>query len=140
MPMKIWKINCMEDEFPGLWQRWYKHQCVAVGFHMKYGCSLEGPTKDRGWSRTRNALKAIEPGDWIVVALRGHRVGRIGQVTGKRVEDREWKPLVSAKAIGERQGQMGRRILVRWDMTVGPEDRDQVVLLPEGSRFTFGEF
>jgi RecB family endonuclease NucS len=24
-------------------------------------------------------------------------------------------------------------------MTVGPEDRDQVVLLPEGSRFTFGE-
>jgi hypothetical protein len=30
--MKLWKINCMEDEYPGLWQRWLKHQCVAVGF------------------------------------------------------------------------------------------------------------
>jgi hypothetical protein len=36
-------------------------------------------------------------------------------------------------------GEMGRRVLVRWDMTVGPDDRDLVVLLPKGTRFTGGE-
>ena len=22
--MTLWKINCMEDSFPGMWQRWYR--------------------------------------------------------------------------------------------------------------------
>ena len=34
---------------------------------------------------------------------------------------------------------MGRRILVRWDLTIGPDNRDEVVLLPEGHRFSSGE-
>jgi RecB family endonuclease NucS len=34
---------------------------------------------------------------------------------------------------------MGRRILVRWDLTVGPDDRDMVIKLPEGKRLTSGE-
>ncbi len=34
---------------------------------------------------------------------------------------------------------MGRRIFVRWDLTVGPDNRDEVVLLPEGRRFSSGE-
>lgn len=116
-----------------MWQRWYKHQCVAVGFA---GCPLEGPTKNRGWSRTRNALKAIQVGDLVVVALSEHRVGRIGQVT--ELPNEKWEALVppsSERPVGE----MGRRILVRWDMTTGPDDRDLVLLLPEGNRFTSGE-
>jgi hypothetical protein len=139
--MKLWKINCMEGKYPGLWQRWLKYQCVAVGFRPfpPQPNHLEGPTGRLGWSKTRNALKAIKADDWIVVALHGNRVGRIGQVTGKRVEDKQWDPLVSAGASGERHGQMGRRILVRWDMAIGPNDRDQVVVLPERSRFNRGE-
>lgn len=136
--MKLWKINCEEDSFPGMWQRWYKHQCVAVGWYSQWGFPLEGPTKDRGWSRTRNALRAIQPGDAVVVALRGNRVGRLGYVTGKAVADTDWAPLVPPSRE-EPDGEIGRRVFVRWDMTIGPDDRDLVVLLPEGRRFTSGE-
>jgi RecB family endonuclease NucS len=34
---------------------------------------------------------------------------------------------------------MGRRILVRWDLTIGPDDRDIVIRMPKGSQFTRGE-
>lgn len=134
----LWKINCMEDSYPGMWHRWYRHQCVAVGWYAKLGYTLQGPAKNRGWARARGALQRIAVGDWVVVALRGHRVGRIGEVTGKLVDDEHWDPLVP-RSKGEPDGEMGRRILVRWDMTVGPESSDQVVLLPDQRHFTAGE-
>ena len=28
----LWKIACQEDVYPGMWQRWFKNQCVAVGW------------------------------------------------------------------------------------------------------------
>jgi len=34
---------------------------------------------------------------------------------------------------------MGRRILVRWDLTIGPDDTDLVVQLPAGRTFSNGE-
>ena len=34
---------------------------------------------------------------------------------------------------------MGRRVHVRWDLTIGPPDPDEVVLLPESARFTPGK-
>jgi hypothetical protein len=80
----------------------------------------------------------MEVGDYVVASLQGHRVGRLGQITDKAIKDTDWKPLVPANA-DEPEGEMGRRILVRWDMTVGPDDRDMVILLPEGFRFTAGE-
>ena len=125
----------MEDQYPGMWHRWYRHQCVAVGWYAGSGFTLEGPTHDRGWARARSGLKRIAVGDHIVVALSGHRVGRIGQVTGKLIDDEHWDPLVP-RSKREPDGEMGRRILVRWDMTVGPDTRDLVVLLPERLRFT----
>jgi hypothetical protein len=63
------------------------------------------------------------------VTLRGHRVGRLGNVTGKAIEDDEWEPLVP-KSRDYKTGQMGRRLLVRWDLTVGPDNRDMIVALP----------
>src|SRR5215510_12685831 len=136
--MTLWKINCMENSYPGMWQRWFKHQCVVVGWYSGWGFTLTGPSESQGWSRARNALNAIQPGDFIVVALQGHRVGRIGQVTGKAVSDDDWEPLVPpSRSVSD--GEMGRRIFVRWDMTTGPDDRDLVVLLPEDCRFTSGE-
>ena len=81
----------------------------------------------------------MEVGDYVIASLKGHRVGRIGTITDLAVGDDDWKPLVPIST--ERpEGEMGRRILVRWDMTVGPDDRDMVVLLPEGKRFTSGEW
>lgn len=136
--MTLWKVNCMEAWYPGMWHRWFRQQCVAVGWYSKWGYSIHGHTQDRAWSRVRNALEAITIGDYIVVALRDHRVGRIGQVTDKAVDDTDWEPLVP-KSRHMPDGEMGRRIMVRWDLTVGPDDRDQVILLPEESRFSIGE-
>lgn len=94
--MKLWKITCQEDKFPGMWQRWFLHQCVAVGWHSKGGYHLEGPTKGgQGWSRARRLLQEIQLGDRIIVALRGNRVGRIGEVTGKAIADSSWDPSCS---------------------------------------------
>lgn len=63
LSMTLWKINCMEGEFPGLWQQWYRHQCVAVGFGPFWGLKLHGKTKDYGgWHTARAALLRIEVG------------------------------------------------------------------------------
>lgn len=122
-----------------MWQRWFKHQSVGIGWPPQDGFRLHGPTPGgKGWAAARSALHSIQPGDTIVVALRGHRVGRLGQVTGLEVADNQWSPLVN-KSKDYPHGEMGRRIFVRWDMTVGPDDRDMVVQLPEGARLSLGE-
>ena len=137
--MTLWKIYAMEDEYPGLWQQWHRHQCVAVGFTPHWGNKLHGETEDYGgWHRARKALLEIEVGDYVVAALKGNRVGRLGTVTEKHIEDDEWNPLVPASKENPK-GQMGRRINVRWDLACGPEDRDLVVALPEGARFASHE-
>ena len=136
--MTVWKINCMETKYPGMWQRWFRNQCVAVGWRSTWGFPLTGPSNDGGWRRTRSALQKMALGDIVVATLQGHRVARIGQVTGKAVGDTDWNPLVP-RSPDQPDGEMGRRIFVRWDLTVGPEDRDLVVLMPQGSRLSGGE-
>jgi len=134
----LWKFYCMEDVYPGMWPRWFLNQCVAVGWWNGWGYSLTGESDSQNWTRARNALAQIKAGDHIVVSLRNHRVGRIGEVTGKAIEDSDWEPLVPRSASMP-DGEMGRRIFVRWDMTCGPESRDWVVALPPHARFTMGE-
>ena len=137
--VRVWKINCMEADYPGLWRQWFQNQCVAVGWPPGSGFRLHGPSKGRrGWNKTRRVLVEITEGDSVIVQLRNHRVGRIGQVVSKKVEDDQWDPLVP-RSRGLRHGEMGRRILVRWDLASGPEDKDQVVQLPEGCRFSTAE-
>jgi hypothetical protein len=137
--MTLWKIYTMEDDFPGLWQQWYQQQCVAVGYAPYWGEKLHGETKGgRSWSTCRKALVEIEIGDYVVAALKENRVGRLGTVIEKCIEDDEWDPLVP-KSKQLPPGQMGRRINVRWDLTCGPDDRDLVVALPEGARFSVRE-
>jgi hypothetical protein len=141
MPRRLWKIACKEDWFPGMWQRWYKNQCAAIGWPPQDGFKLRGKTKGGpGWTRTRRLIveEKINPGDYIIVALRGHRIGRIGEVTKMAVEDTEWNPLVPISKDYP-VGQMGRRILVRWELETGPDDRKLVVALPEGARLTTGQ-
>jgi len=127
----LWRITCMETDYPGLWMRWFKHQCVAVGWPPDDDFRLHGkPDRRWGWGRARKALKDIKMGDAIVVALRGRRIGRLGWVTGKAIEDSQWNPLLPANSEWPK-GQMGRRVLVRWDLTHSPDDPDLVVRLPE---------
>jgi hypothetical protein len=135
----FWKVACQEDIYPGMWQRWYKNQCVAVGWASEWGYNLRGKTEGtRGWIAARNSLEQMQPGDYVVVALRGHRVGRIGQITSKAVEDADWNPLVPP-GPGLPEGEMGRRILVRWDLATGPESQDLIVQLPTGRTLSNGE-
>lgn len=134
----LWQVRCLEDKYPGMWQRWYKNQCVGIGWPPQHGFKLVGGNLDSGWSRARNAVKDVQVGDHIIVTLKGNRVGRIGVVTSKKVDDDEWNPLVP-KSRESPSGEMGRRILVRWDLNVGPDSRDMVVELPLGSRLSSGE-
>lgn len=148
---RLWKIYCMEDSFPGMWQRWFVNQCAAVGWAGKWGYHLRGEramvgwatrweSKHGGWPRVRGLIEEIQPGDHVVVSLRGHRIGRIGEVTGKAIEDDDWDPLVPpSKDKDNSIGQIGRRILVRWELETGPDDRKLVVALPEGARLTQGQ-
>ena len=135
--MTFWKVYCMENHWPSLWRRYFQHQVAAVGFPPQWGYRLEGKSKGPGWSRVRNALKAIEVGDKIVVQLNNNRVGRIGEVVRKEVGDKEWKPLVPVSRQ-ESVGEMGRSIIVRWDLVNGPVDQDLVVELPPSARLTPG--
>ncbi len=135
----LWKIACQEDVYPGMWQRWFKNQCVAVGWASKWGYKLHGPTKGgKGWITARNAMNEMAVGDMVIVALRGNRIGRLGEITGKAIEDYQWNPLVP-KGHKLPDGEMGRRILVRWELITGPSDVDLVVKLPSSNRFTIGE-
>lgn len=136
---KLWKISCKEDEYPGMWQRWFLSQCVAVGWASDWGYKLDGKTKrEKGWSTARNAIKDMAIGDYVVVALHGNRVGRLGQITGKAIDDDKWNPLVP-KSTAEPNGEMGRRIYVRWELTTGPKNQDLIIQLPEGNTFSYGE-
>jgi len=120
----------MEKKFPGMWQRWFKNSCVAVGWQAKRGYFLDSKKdtkKDDGWKSTRTRLLKIKEGDWVVVSLGGNRIARIGEVIKKTIEDKEWKPLISASEINDKgwpDGEMGRRIYVRWDWTLGPDNQD----------------
>lgn len=137
---RLWKFHCEEKRHPGMWQRWFKNQCVAVGWASKWGYHLKGKTKgDQGWKRVRRLIsEEIKPGDYVIVSLPGHRIGRLGEITGKAVEDNDWQPLVP-RSRSSPDGEKGRRIFVRWDLTTGPDNRDLVVKLPESARLNPGE-
>ena len=136
---RLWKVNCMERRFPGMWHRWYRQQCVAVGWRSDRGFLLTGTTKNQGWARARRSLESMTVGDYVVVALQNNCVGRLGRITAKHVNDGDkWEPLVPpSKHFPD--GEMGRRIEVRWELSTGPDDRDLIVLLPNGTRFNAGE-
>lgn len=135
--MNYWKVYCMEDKWPGLWRRYFQHQVVAVGGPPELGYTLHGKSKTPGWSRVRNALRAILVGDKVVVQLNHNRVGRIGEVIRMEVSDNDWNPLVP-RSRQERVGEMGRRIIMRWDLVNGPVDQDLVVQLPAKAQLSPG--
>lgn len=80
----------------------------------------------------RNCLLKIKPEDQIVVQLKDWRIGRIGTVLRLRITDDEWNPTVPRQEGDE--GEMGRRIEVRWDLTTGPLAPQFAIQLPADVR------
>ncbi len=136
--MNYWKVYCVEERHPGLWRRCFRAQCAPIGWPPGAGYHLEGRTK--AWGKTRrvqNALRKISAGDQVVVQLPGSRIARIGTVVAVNVADKDWNPLVPSTREWP-NGEQGRRIEVRWDMELGPDDPDMVVELPEEARLGGG--
>lgn len=134
--MSYWKIYCMEHDWPGLWRRFFRHQVVTIGFPPAAGYKLTGKSP-RPWSRVRNGIQRLNIGDQIVVQLHHNRVGRIGTILEKKIGDGDWNPLVP-KSTEHHTGEMGRRILVKWDLVNGPIDQDLVIQLPPEARLSKG--
>jgi len=92
--MANWKINCMEDSYPGLWHTWFREQIVAVGWPPpEFG--LRTPKEKRDWSLARRYLMQMSPGDKVVVQLKNWRVGRIGTVLDKQIEAAQIDPVIA---------------------------------------------
>ena len=134
----FWRVHCHIGHHPGQWQFWYREQICAVGYPPGAGYTLQGTSKDQSWSGVRNALARMREGDWIVASMPEHRVGRLGRIFCLAVEDAEWDPIVPPRKDLP-HGENGRRILVRWDLGVGPVDPSVVVTLPKAVRFSPGE-
>lgn len=132
--MNYWKVFCEETKHPGLWRRWYRNQCAAVGWNPKEGWKMEGKTR-RGpdWTMAKNCLTTIKPGDVVLVQLKHNRVGGIGEVVRTEVDDKQWDPTVPPSKE-KPSGRLGRRILLRWELNIGPNNPDTVVLLPTSSQ------
>jgi hypothetical protein len=129
-----WKITCEEHRYPGLWQRWFQSQSVAVGWPPQVSFHLDGSGRTSlGWTIARNTLKRIKPGDHIFVILHGSRVARLGTGTDLAVQDSEWNPFIPPSRKNK-YGEKGRRIHVRWHLDLGPDAKlDVQVQRPDKS-------
>src|SRR5690606_28310042 len=107
MKPTLWKIACEEHKYPGLWQHWFRSQCVAVGWPPKAGYHLHGDSAPhRGWNLNRKMLTRMKPGDRIIVALRGNRIARMGTILALKVDDELWNPFVPP-GPGSKYGEKG---------------------------------
>jgi hypothetical protein len=131
--MAYWKINCMADSYPGLWQTWFIQQTVAIGWPPDEW-KLFGGRDNGGWRSARSTALRVKLGDKIIVQLSKGHVGRIGTVTSIRIADDKWAPTVPEDDEYP-LGEMGRRFEVRWDLTAGPIAPSAIAKLPEEARF-----
>lgn len=141
----FWRVHCHVGQHPGQWQRWFREQCCAVGWHPNVwqeargeGWTLSAPGADRDFVTTVNHLRRMREGDWIVATLPGHKIGRLGRIFRLEVEDEQWNPVIPPTRKFP-FGENGRRILVRWQLDVGPADLTKVVQLPPKVRLNAGQ-
>lgn len=134
-----WIVICPEPYVRGggLWARWYREGCVAVGWYPP-DWSFEGQgenTDDNGWVFARNRLRELRAGDKVIPFLLKWRIGPVGTVTDVRVSDAEWNPTVEkgTQVFGNIESELGRRILVTWDRIDMPPD-GRCALVPPDQR------
>ena len=125
---QFWKINCMEDKYPGLWFTWFTEQVAAVGWAPpEWG--LETATAETAWKRARKCLNRIKPGDRIVVQLKNWRVGRIWH----RCYSQGLKTMSGIRRSLRKRAMLARwdgALEVRWDLTTGPLAPQFAIQLP----------
>lgn len=68
---RYWKAYCDEVKHPGLWKRWYLNQCVAVGWPPPAHSYRDDRAGGARWKRVKTSLGEMQPGDKMVVHLRG---------------------------------------------------------------------
>jgi hypothetical protein len=132
-----WIVICPEPHVRGgLWARWYRENCVAVGWPPSHwSLDGDGPTPNPGWTHVRNRLKEVRRGDKVIPFLLKWRIGPVGTVREVRVADAEWTPTVEEGTYSKNPGQpeLGRRILVTWERTEMPPD-GRYALVPADQR------
>lgn len=113
-----WIVICPEPYVRGggLWERWYRENCVAAGWPPPRW-TFDGPTDDSGWAYTRNRLKEMKPGDKVIPFLLKWRIGPVGTIKQVSAADADWKETVEGKRYkgGDLDSELGRRILVSWE-------------------------
>ena len=142
----FWRVHCHVGHHPGQWHRWYREQCCAIGWpppewrgiQNPDGFTAADPGENRDFATSINHSRRMRPGDWVMATLTGNRVGRLGKVFEVNVEDSDWNPVVQPSKRHP-FGENGRRILVRWDLSIGPSDPSQVVNLPGNARLSGGQ-
>jgi hypothetical protein len=137
-----WRVMCQIKHHPGQWQTWFREQCCAVGWHPSHWGGERGdgfsfdrtvPSESKAWASARNALSRMRTGDQIAALLPGGRLGRVGEIVRLEVEDHQWNPVIRPSS-DLKFGENGRRILVRWDLSLGPADPGLIVRLPKRLR------
>jgi hypothetical protein len=132
-----WIIVCPQRYvLGGVWERWYRENCVAVGWPPP-NWSLEVPAQDHNWNYARNRLNEIRPGDYIIPCLLEWRIGPVGTVREVRVADSQWNATVDQGAYlkNPEEPELGRRILVTWE-TAGMPRNGRCALVPSEQRPT----
>jgi hypothetical protein len=82
-----WKINCMEDSYPGLWHTWFREQIVAVGWPPpEFG--LHTQKEKRDWSVARRYLLQMSRDDKVIVQAK--ELARRPDRHGARQANRRW--------------------------------------------------
>jgi hypothetical protein len=117
-----------------LWDRWYRENCVAVGFpppperdNVLYGPAPTRGWTDKGWGYARNRLKEIQVGDAVIPFLKERRIGPVGIINKISVSDEEWNPTIQPDELVQRvdrhgnlNSRLGRRIGVEWQVSGMP--------------------
>lgn len=105
---RYWIVICPEpDVRGGVWARWYREKCVAVGWYPPDYC-FEGQTDDPGWTYARNRLREIRPGDKIIPFLMKWRIGPVGTVVEVKAADAQWDPTVAKRRLRPKQRRIGK--------------------------------
>jgi hypothetical protein len=139
MPRNCWAVICPEPDAPGLWGRWRKYKCVAIGWPPRR-FHLYGPERKKSWASARKRALEVKPGDIIIPFLKYHRFGTPGVVTRIRIEDKQWEPTVPEGGYSRNPGDpdLGRRIEVRW-LTRRVPPAGTIAAIPSRARKPRGE-
>ena len=130
-----WIVICPEpDVRGGIWKKWYRENCVAIGWYPPtYSFDGAGETTP-GWSFVRNRLREMRPGDKVIPFLLKWRIGPVGTIRELKVTDADWNPTVEkGNYSGSDEPELGRRILVTWERDDMPPD-GKVATVPSARR------